>query len=267
MTVGTSGWRAALDDLAQSVERRWLWTRLGWEDVRQRHSGSRLGSLWITANIALMVTCLTVVFAGALGDSVSRYAPYVAIGLVLWQFISASLNEGSQVFATAAETIRNTPMPLSLHVFRLVWRNLVVMAHHVILLPVLLLVFRIEPSRSAWLAGAGVALLTLFAFFASLLLGLIGARFRDVLPIVANLLQLLFFLTPVFWQPSALDPSVAELAVLNPFTSFIEIVRAPILGGAPPRGSWAIAIIATAATGSVALLALSRFRARVVYWI
>ena len=266
-----SGWRAgiadAVADLSAALERRWLWGALGWNDVRQRHSGSVLGSLWISANIVLLVACLTLVFGGALGESVRTYAPYVAIGLALWQFVNASISEGSLVFVTASESIRNSPLPLSLHVFRLVWRNLVVFAHHLVLLPVLILVFAIAPGAGTLLAIPGLALLTLFAFFAALLLGLLGARFRDVAPVVGNFMQLLFFLTPVFWQPGAIGPLAERLAAINPLTALIDIVRAPLLGEATHPLSWPIALAATALATAAAFAALAGMRSRLPYWV
>ena len=266
-----SGWRIsftdAVADLGAGRERRWLWGALGWNDVRQRHSGSLLGSLWISANIVLLVACLTLVFGGALGESVRTYAPYVAIGLALWQFVNASINEGSLVFVTASESIRNSPLPLSLHVFRLIWRNLVVLAHHLVLLPLLILVFAITPGPAMLLAVPGLILLTLFAFFAALLLGLLGARFRDIAPVVGNFMQLLFFLTPVFWQPGAIGPLAARLAAVNPLTALIDIVRAPLLGEAAHQLSWPIALAATALAAAAALAALAGMRRRLAYWV
>lgn len=267
MSAGRERFSAAIADLRAGLERRWLWGALGWNDVRQRHSGSVLGSLWISAGLVLLVACLTLVFAGALGRSVREYAPFVAIGLVLWQFLNASLNEGSLVFVTSAETVRNTGLPLSLHVFRLVWRNLVVLAHHLVLLPILLVLFRIVPGADVGLAVAGLVLLALFAFFAALLLGLLGARFRDVAPVVANLMQLLFFLTPVFWQPAAIGPLAARLSAFNPLAALIDIVRAPLLGQAVHPGSWPLALAATAVVAFAALAMFAGLRRRVAYWV
>ena len=259
--------RVAAADVAEGFERRWLWGALARNDVRQRHAGSVFGSLWITANIFLMVGCLTLIFAGALGPSLRYYAPYVAIGLVLWQFIQASLNEAGNTLVANAETIRNVPAPLTLHVFRLIARNLLVMAHHLVIVPILLLGLRVMPSASAWLSLPALALLVLFVFSTSLLLALVGARFRDVSPIVTNLMQLMFFVTPIFWVPSAVAPAAGWIVALNPFFAVIDIVRTPLLGGTPLPGSWPIALAGTAAVLAAAFVTLARARSRVAYWV
>lgn len=258
---------SAARDVAEGVRRTWLWTGLGWNDIKHRYSGSLLGSLWITANIGLMVLCLTFVFAGPLGSPRSEYAPYVAIGLVLWHFISTSLNEAPNVFIWAAETVRHLPMPLSVQVFRLVWRNAIVLAHNVAVVPVVLLIFGAVPGPEALLALFGLALLAFNLLTATMLLGLLGARFRDVPQIVTNLLQLLFFVTPIFWFPATLGRGGEWLVAFNPVFAFIDVVRAPLLGAAPAAASWPVVLAATALSAAAASLAFSLLREKVAYWV
>ena len=244
-----------------------MWGSLGWLDVRQRYSGSVLGSFWLTANVVLMVACLTFIFAGPLGSRPGPYAAYVTIGLVLWSFVQTAASEAPSVFVTAAEPLRQCTLPASVHIFRLLWRNLIVFAHSAVLVPIVLLLFRIRPAADAWTAIPAFLLLVLALSFAALLLALLGARFRDVPQVVTNGLQLLFFATPVFWLPSALPPGRAWLLQLNPFFAFLDIVRTPILGGAPVASSWPIAAAVTAVLGLGAAAAYAAWRQRIVYWI
>lgn len=259
--------RGAGADITAALARPWLWGTLGWNDLRQRHAGSWLGPLWITVNLALVVACLTFVFAGPLGGDARFYAAYVAIGLVLWQLVQGSLNEAAQTFIAVAETIRNVPMPLTVHVLRLMWRNILAMLHSAALIPLLLFLTGATPSQSAWTALPALVLLAGFLFAASLLLGLLGARFRDVAPIVANVTQLLFFVTPIFWLPEALGPGRKWLTASNPLFAFVDIVRSPLLGQAPAAQSWPMALAATALAALAGFAALAAARRRLPYWI
>jgi ABC-type polysaccharide/polyol phosphate export permease len=260
-------WQEAARDLRAGVSRVWLWSALGWSDIRQRYSGSLLGSFWITANIALMALVLTFVFAAPLGRPAGEYAAYVTIGLVLWHFVQGALNEATNLFVAAAETIRNAPLPLSVQALRLVWRNLIVLAHNAAIVPLVLFLAGIPPAASAWTIVPALLLLVLASFSAALLLGLLGARFRDVPQIVSNGLQLLFFLTPVFWLPATLGPGRGWFVAGNPIFAFIDIVRAPLIGGSAAASSWPLALGTTAAAGVAAALAFGAWRSRVAYWI
>ncbi len=77
------------------------------------------------------------------------------------------------------------------------------------------------------------------AFAICLLLGTFCARFRDIGPIVASIMQIAFFLTPVIWQPEQLGEHAVYLP-LNPFFTLIEIVRAPLLGTTPSEAHLAL---------------------------
>lgn len=265
--MNRAGWKSAAVDFSAGASRTWLWGGLGWNDIRHRYSGSVLGSVWITANIGLLTLCLTLVFAGPLGTSHALYVPYVATGLVFWYLIQTVLSEAPNVFATAAETIRHSPMPLTVHVLRLVWRNLIVFAHNAIVIPLTLVAFTLAPSP--WLL-AGLLALPLLAFnlvALTFILGLLGARFRDVQQIVTTMLPILFFGTPIVWFPTMLEPERGWIAAANPIFAFIDLVRSPLLGTAPMATSWPVALLVTAASTVIAAIAFGRYRDRVAYWV
>jgi ABC-type polysaccharide/polyol phosphate export permease len=97
-------------------------------------------------------------------------------------------------------------------------------------------------------------------------MGLLSARFRDIPQIVTSVVQIAFFMTPVFWKPSMLG-SYQWTADFNPLFIFLEIVRAPLLGE-PVRGYiWAAAFSKTVIGFSATLLLFSRYRARIAYWV
>lgn len=260
-------WRAAAHDFSAGASRVWLWGSLGRNDIRQRYSGSLLGSLWITANLALLTLCLTFVFALALGASRTLYAPYVAIGLVLWYFVQSTLADATNVFVASGETIRHSPLPLTVQVLRLVWRNIIVFGHNLVIVPLVLLAFGIVPHWTLLLALLALPMLILNLVAATFVLGLIGARFRDLQQIMNSGLQLLFFATPIVWFPSSLAPGRSWIATANPIFAFIDLIRAPLLGTTPLPTSWPVALVATFATCVVAALAFARLRDRVAYWV
>ena len=99
-----------------------------------------------------------------------------------------------------------------------------------------------------------------------IVLGLVCARFRDVPPIVSNLVQLGFFLTPVMYQTQALGHQ-EWIAQVNPFFHFLQIVRAPLLGLEVPVDSWIFALAASLACALVTLVLFTRYRARIAYWV
>ena len=106
----------------------------------------------------------------------------------------------------------------------------------------------------------------MMALWVGLLLGLVSARFRDVPQIVASVVQIAFFLTPIIWKPELL-PERALLLDLNPFFHFVEVVRAPLLGQMPGLTSWLATLGVTLGGWLVTLAMYRRFHWRIPYWV
>src|SRR5262249_48052213 len=119
---------------------------------------------------------------------------------------------------------------------------------------------------TALLAIPGMLLLCLNVVWIGFVIALLTTRFRDVPLIVANVLQVVFFATPILWKANTLGdhPSMAEF---NPVYHMIEVIRAPLLGGQPELLSWlvAAAVIVVGSTAATALF--RRVSHRIVYWL
>jgi ABC-type polysaccharide/polyol phosphate export permease len=258
---------AAAADLRDGLSRSWLWTALAHQDLRLRYRGSLLGPFWQTVTTAVMVGAMGLIYARLFRTPLDSYLPMLTVGLIVWQFISGMIIEGCSTFYSAQGIIQQVKLPFSLHVYRLVYRNLLVLAHNFVIVPIVLLIF---PRPVAWLRLAellpGMALLVLNGVSVSLLLGMISARFRDVPPIVASVVQVAFFVTPIFWSAEALGTN-RWWAELNPLFAAIDVLRSPVLGLPTAPHSWPILIVASGLLGGASFAFFARFRARIAFWV
>ena len=95
---------------------------------------------------------------------------------------------------------------------------------------------------------------------------MLSTRYRDIPQVIANVIQVIFFVTPIFWSPETL-PNRPAFVVFNPFYHLIEIVRAPLLGGCRAAMSWGLCIgMALVGCGFTAWL-YRRAHARIAYWV
>ena len=256
----------ALRDVAEGARAFRLWGMLGWQDVRQRYRRSTLGPFWLTISMGALVGGLGLLYAGLFKLDVADYLPFVAAGLILWGLISGMTTDGCTAFIDAEGIIKQVNLPLSVHVYRVVWRNVIVFAHNVVIYAAAAVIFSIQPGWAGLLALPGLALLCLNGVWVGLLLGLVSARFRDVPQIAASIVQVAFFLTPIIWKPELL-PDRAFILHLNPFFHLLELVRAPLLGQAPGLVSWLAASGITFGGWLVTLVMYRRYRWRIAYWV
>lgn len=259
-------WRDAIADFARGIGLAELWLTMGWYDVRQRYSRSVFGPFWVTISLGVFVAGLGITYAALFRVPVITYLPYVTVGMVLWSLITALLNEGAATFTAATAAIKQMPAPIAIHVLRVVWRNLIILAHNGVIVLLVLVACDVKLGWAGLAALPGFALLLLNGIGWSVTLGLISARFRDMMPLVANATQMLLFVTPVLWRAEDLGERRA-LAEFNPLFHLIEIVRAPLLGAGFRVDSFAVALVVTALNLALALVVYTRLRWRVAYWL
>jgi lipopolysaccharide transport system permease protein len=93
-------------------------------------------------------------------------------------------------------------------------------------------------------------------------------RYRDLSQIVASVLQIAFYITPIIWMPSILGGRSGFIFLdMNPFFHLIEVIRAPLLGTAPTLTNWLVSLGMAAVGWTITLLVYGKYKNRVSYWL
>ncbi|MDB2324228.1 ABC transporter permease [Alphaproteobacteria bacterium] len=257
---------AGQDVIVAATSKSWIWLACAAQDIRLRYRGSVLGPFWITISTLILISIMGVVYSKVLRIDLQTYLPYLTIGLIFWQFISTVMNEGCHTFSGVHSIIQQAPLPLSLHAFRVVTRNVIVLGHTFVLVPLVLFIYDFKVSVDMLMVIPAFILILINGLWVTILVGMICARFRDMPSVVANIVQIMFFVTPIFWSPSALG-EYKYLVELNPFFAVINLIRAPLLGQQPESSSWIILIAITILGCLVTFVFFAKFRHRIAFWI
>ena len=126
---------------------------LGWQDVATRYRRSRVGAFWLTISMAILIAVLGFVFGTLFKQPMNEFLPYLATGLVIWGFMSSVINESCTGFISAGGIILQVRLPLFTHVMRILWRNIIIMGHNILILPILFLIF-MKPVSLGVVVGA-----------------------------------------------------------------------------------------------------------------
>jgi ABC-type polysaccharide/polyol phosphate export permease len=257
----------AIEDILRGLQAWRLWTTFAWLDVRQRYRRAMIGPFWITISMGLTVLALGVIYAGLFRMDVAVFMPFIASGFVVWYLISGSVTDSTNAFVAADGIIRQGGIPLSMHIFRVITRNLVIFAHNIV---VMIPIYLWQPSIPGWatlLVVPGLALLALNLGWIALILAVLCTRFRDLPPIVTNLLQVALFASPILFKPTLIPPNLSFLVELNPFYYLLEVVRAPLIGAVPSTSVYVV-LGSSTILGWVGAIAFYRIvRHRIAYWI
>jgi lipopolysaccharide transport system permease protein len=256
--------------LSQIWSSRYFWTHLALADLPARWRRSYLGATWSLLQPLGMTALLTLVFSRIFGSDISRYAPFIFSGMITWDYVVSTVSGGSLALVQADAYIRQSRHTLAIYTLRTSLTNIVVFA--VASAGIMAWVILALPHNFGWpwltlplayllLLATGWTVATFLAFFAT--------RFRDIPHALGLVLQALWFVSPVYFEPDVFRKAgLGGLVDWNPIYHLLEILRAPLRYGRWPTGAdfaWAIAVPAT--FGVLAWLVGRRLERRMIFFL
>lgn len=254
-------------DIKGAIDSWRVWLLLGWQDIRLRYRRSYLGPWWITMSMLVTIMCLGFLYGKLFKMPIQEYLPYLAIGMVGWTFILTLVNEGASSLVESSPYLKQISLPYSVFILRILVRNCIIFFHNIIPVLLVLLLFQVKPTWALLWFIPGFFLIVLNGFLYAWILAIIGARYRDIQPIISSLMQIAFFVTPIIWLPSVLPEKYRYLVDLNPFAQFLELIRQPLLGHAPSTVCFLMVGMVTLIGFLAAAYLLNRTRKRIIYWL
>ena len=258
-------------DLLDGFHKRELWLHLGWQDIKQKYRRSVLGPFWITIATGVTAIAMGGLYSKLFHLELSEHLPYVTLGLIIWNMINAAILEGSDVFIANEGLIKQLPTPLSVHVYRLVWRQMILFGHNIVIYVVIAMIFPKPWSWADLTVFPALLLIVLNCVWVSICFGILATRYRDIGPLLFSLVQLLFFMTPIIWNDNTLRSQGAgqwsKIIELNPLLHYLDILRAPLLGAEQEMRHWIVVLALTVLGWLFAALDMRQYRARVPYWV
>jgi len=113
----------------------------------------------------------------------------------------------------------------------------------------------------------GVLIVAVNGAWIVMLLGMVSARFRDIPPLIGNLVQVMLFITPIFWEPSQLGAKARYFVTPNYLYHLVDILRSPLLGDRPTLLSYATTVVGAILGWAITLMIYARFRRRIAFWL
>lgn len=255
-------------DFFSAVKLRKAALYIAWGDLRARYKRSILGPLWMILSTAIGVTGLGIVWGSLLHLQMDTFIPSLTLGLVTWQFISTSVTDGVTVYTRNSIYIKNTPLPYFFYPMQHMMKSVINFFHYFIIVIVVFAIYPETLSFKSLLIIPNFFLLIGNLFWISTLLGLAGARFRDVEPLVQSMMPIIFFLSPIIYRPHNGTLSNSDIITMyNPFSYFISLLREPMLGVIPDARIY-IVTSAFLILGSVlTYYVFSKTYKRISFWV
>ena len=222
--------------LKQIYKSRYFWIHLSFADLRAKYRRSVLGVFWSLLQPLGLTLLLSFVMGKLFNSPITDYAPYVFSGIILWEYIVSSAVSGSHTFINAEGYIKQVSHPLCIYTLRSALSALINLLLAFMGFIVWVLVWKPQNFGFTWLHLIP-AFLILFGigFVFGTITAFINTKFRDFQQMLVLLLQALWYVSPVFFEPKLFSSVKAEYLIeWNPVYHILNLFRAPMLDGIAP---------------------------------
>ena len=196
-------------------------------ELTARYRGSVLGFFWSFVNPLLLLLIYTFVFTqiipGARGSVATEpFAVFMFCGILPWTWFSSSLLESSNVLIAGGNLIRKVLFPAEVLPLVTVSAGLVHFCLGLLILAAFIAYYGVSvtPADLLWLPLL-VAVQWMLTAGLALFLSAVTVHFRDVRDLLANLMTLWFFATPIIYPLVAVPAGMRRVLELNPFTHLV----------------------------------------------
>ena len=243
-----------------------VWLTLAWYDIVLRYRKSMLGPLWITLSMGILLMGMGPLYSLIFGVPLSQFFPYVTLGIVFWRFMSSTITEGCSTVTGAGKFLKQSPYPLSLFTWQMIAKHVIHTAHDALIYVPVALIWGVTPSWHTLAFIPAFLLVVLMLQGLVVTIGILCARFSDFTQIVQSVMQMMMFITPVFWLPEG-DVARSRMLTYNPLYYPLELLRRPLLGEPVPAQFWVWSGALCVAACATALTLHAAKRRQLVYWM
>lgn len=248
---------------------RWVWLFNIMVMLKVRYRRSILGFLWSMLGPFSSYAVIASVFYFNSTRSFPDFLSSALPGFLMFNFVSASLNNSPGILLSNENYIRKIYLPKTVFFFGGVASDFVnYFFAQLVVMIVASLMGWISPGLNLLLLPLFWILLFFFVLGISLVIGTLTVFFRDINHIVPIGTQILFYITPVLYAEERMPASIRTVIDLNPFTHFLHLYELVIFGA--PGTVWTlVGLCATMSlvSLSVGLLVLESNNNRVIYYL
>lgn len=261
-------------DATQSIIRPGKWLYTTWFRFLVRYRQTFLGPLWIIASPILFIGFLGALFVGLSNFSTSEFIPHMTIGFIVWTILGGFLSRSSSLY------MRNKPLLIQgetrqTDIVMLDIAELVVhFLHQSALIVAVCIFYKTITGPYALISLLGLLVVIINGFWFTIVMGILGARFRDLEQVMSSLSSIAFLATPIIWMPTTAPGDIikSRASILevymncNPMYHFVELIRAPLMGQTIAPLTIVVVLCSTIIGYALAAFLYFRYKDVVVLW-
>lgn len=227
-------------------------------DMKLLYKRSALGIAWTLINPLLQLAVFSFVFRSVIPINIPKFSSFAFSGLLIWTWSQTALFQATGLITSNKALIRQPNFPTAILPIVTTMTGLI---HFLLALPVLIIflaVDGVEPSSVLFVLPLLMVIQFVLTVGLAYPLAALNVTFRDTQHTLGVLLQMLFYLTPIFYDLNSVPKEFQPFYQLNPMVPLIEAYRAILLKGTQP--DWQALLIVSLIVAVILPIGLAIFR-------
>ena len=227
-------------------------------DMKLLYKRSALGIAWTLINPLLQLAVFSFVFRSVVPINVPKFSSFAFSGLLIWTWSQTALFQATGLITSNKALIRQPNFPTAILPVVTTMTGLI---HFLLALPVLIIFLAVDGVQpSAVLLVLPLLMVIQFVLTVGLAypLAAVNVTFRDTQHTLGVLLQMLFYLTPIFYDLNSVPKEFQTFYQLNPMVPLLGAYRAILLKGTQP--DWQALLMVSLAVAVILPIGLAIFR-------
>jgi len=254
-------------DLFEGLKRWRIWTNLAWGEIHARYGRTLIGVSWNVISFGLFCLAIIAIFGGFSDGGAGRFGPHVVVGYLIYSYIAGLVTDSCNVLVQNSSWLKSTRLPYGIFIYKGIMKNLILLGFNLVAaIAIILIFFDLSFHKIQWTIIPAFFVILLNGIGVYMLLGILCARYRDLTHLVVTIMRFAFFITPIMWEAGNFGTR-GKIAMYNPLTHYIEIIREPALYGNTSTLSWIVVLGVTALVWIAAIVIMVMYRKRIIFWI
>lgn len=221
------GYLLLISDIFKEIYvNKWLIYQLFYRDFLAMYKQSILGVLWVfIIPLAGVATFVILNKSGILsvGNISTPYPIFVIIGLALWQIFAIGIINSSNAVVSAGSMITKINFSKKSLILASFGQTIILFAVQLILASILLIIYSSMPHPLILLLPIMAIPLFLLTIGLGFIVSLLNAVMRDISRILAMILPLILFLTPILYR----QPDSGLIQTITKYNIFYYLISVP----------------------------------------
>lgn len=257
-----------IEQIISSFKYRDLIIHNAFNDVKLKYIKTFLGAIWNSLSIMIFIICFGFVGSKLWGLDVDQFLPGFAASYIIWMCISNIIGESTIVLNANSNTIKTVNTPIIVYILSMILKNIIFFLHHMVSFLIVGFFFSINLNFNILFLIPSLIILFIISVLFSFSWSILCCRFNDLTPLTTNILQLLFFITPIFWPADRLTGTYFTFLVeYNPIYQILNILKQPLLGNSFSYSNIFNCLILIAILLLVAIIVGNKIKKKLIFFV